>query len=222
LTALPAKGYKATMSYAPGRSAGAAGRREERKAENRSKLLAAARKVFAEKGLGAATARDIVRETDLATGTFYNYFRDKEDAFRALLEDAAERQRAVARETRLTLDLPLEQRVEAGFRAYFELALENRELFELYRRNAGAIASDKDLFEPAIAELTEDLREWADAGDIADVDLLYLAVGSAGFGFQIATHLIDSGEPDIDGATAFCTRFFLAGVRALSEAASAT
>ena len=84
------------MSYAPGSSAGAAGRREERKAENRAKLLAAARKVFAEKGLGAATARDIVRETDLATGTFYNYFRDKEDAFRELLEEAAERQRAVA------------------------------------------------------------------------------------------------------------------------------
>ena len=37
------------------------GRREERKAQNRAKLLAAARKVFAEKGVGAATARDIVR-----------------------------------------------------------------------------------------------------------------------------------------------------------------
>src|SRR3954463_9206193 len=115
------------------------GRREERKAQNRAKLLDAARRVFAEKGLGEATARDIVRETDLATGTFYNYFRDKEDAFRALLEEAAERQRAVAREKRLTLEVPLEQRVELGFRAYFEMALENRELFELYRRNAGAI-----------------------------------------------------------------------------------
>ena len=59
-------------------TAGAAGKREERKAANRAKLLAAARKVFAEKGLGAATARDIVRETDLATGTFYNYFDSKE------------------------------------------------------------------------------------------------------------------------------------------------
>jgi AcrR family transcriptional regulator len=63
-----------------------AGRRQELKAQNREKLLAAARKVFAEKGLGAATARDIVRETDLASGTFYNYFDDKNDAFRALIE----------------------------------------------------------------------------------------------------------------------------------------
>jgi AcrR family transcriptional regulator len=208
------------MNHAAGRAAGAAGRREQRKAENRAKLLAAARRVFAEKGLGAATARDIVRETDLATGTFYNYFTDKEDAFRALLEDAAERQRAAARETRLNLDLPLEERVEAGFRQYFELALENRELFEVYRKNAGAIASDANLFEPAIRELIEDLRGWADAGEIPDVDLLYLATGIAGFGFQIATHLMDSGEPDCEGAAAFCTRFFLAGVRAVSEAAA--
>src|SRR3954447_14315572 len=101
------------------------GRREERKAQNRAKLLEAARKVFAEKGLGAATARDIVRETDLATGTFYNYFRDKEDAFRALLDESTERIRAVAREVRLNLELTLEQRVELGFYTYFEMALQN-------------------------------------------------------------------------------------------------
>src|SRR5947207_14849887 len=131
------------MSYAPGSSAGAAGPREERKAENRAKLLAAASKVFAEKGLGAATARDIVRETDLATGTFYNYFRDKEDAFRELLEEAAERQRAVARETRLTLDVPPEERVELGFRAYVEMAPENLEPFARLPPNQGTIRASK-------------------------------------------------------------------------------
>src|SRR5882724_6651561 len=136
------------MSYAPLTSAAAAGRREERKAENRAKLLAAARKVFAEKGLGAATARDIVRETDLATGTFYNYFRDKEDVFRALLDESGERIRAAVRKERLKLDLTLEERVESGFLTYFEMALENRELFEVFRRNTGVIASDENLFEP--------------------------------------------------------------------------
>jgi AcrR family transcriptional regulator len=208
------------MAEAPMIDAGAASRREERKAENRAKLLAAARKVFAEKGLGAATARDIVRETDLATGTFYNYFRDKEDAFQALLEESAERTRAAVRQERLKLDLSLEERVEAGFRTYFGLALEDRELFEVFRRNSGVIASDANLFEPAIGELVEDLVEWAQAGDIPPVDLDYLATASAGLGFQIATHLIDRDPPDIEGATKFCTRFFLGGVRALAEAAT--
>src|SRR3982751_741042 len=87
------------------------GRREERKAQNRQKLLEAARKVFAEKGLGEATARDIVRETDLASGTFYNYFTDKEDAFRALLGQMAERSRALVRAQRRAAGLSVEQRV---------------------------------------------------------------------------------------------------------------
>ena len=208
------------MSHSAGRAAGAAGRREERKAENRAKLLAAALTVFAEKGLGAATARDIVRETDLATGTFYNYFRDKEDAFRALLDESTERIRAAAREVRLNLDLTLEERVELGFCTYFEMALENRELFEVFRRNAGIIASDQDLFEPALGELVEDLEEWAAAGDIPPLDLGMLAAATGGLSFQIATHLVTREPPDVQGATAFCTRFFLGGVRALAEAAA--
>jgi AcrR family transcriptional regulator len=210
------------MSQVPEPDAAAAGRREERKAENRAKLLAAARKVFAEKGLGAATARDIVRETDLATGTFYNYFRDKEEVFQALLAESAERARAAVRVERLKLDVSVEERVEAAFRAYFELALEDRELFEVWRRNAGVIAADENLFEPAIGELFEDLGEWAEAGDIPSLDFDYLATACAGLGFQIATHLIDREPPDVDGATKFCTRFFLGGVRALADASSPT
>src|SRR5476649_1238849 len=51
-----------------------AGRREQNKAENRAALLKAARSVFAEIGYGAAGVRDIVRRTDLASGTFYKNF----------------------------------------------------------------------------------------------------------------------------------------------------
>src|SRR3954466_12576098 len=96
----------------------ARGRREARKGQNRAKLLDAARRVFAEKGLGEATARDIVRETDLASGTFYNYFRDKEDAFQALLEQMAERSRALVRAQRGEPGLSVEQRVSNAYRAY--------------------------------------------------------------------------------------------------------
>src|SRR3954470_10025666 len=101
-----------------------AGRREERKAQNRAKLLDAARKVFSEKGLGEAPARDIVRETDLASGTFYNYFTDKEDAFRALLEQMAERSRGIVRAQRREPGMSVEQRVANAYRAYFEWAVE--------------------------------------------------------------------------------------------------
>lgn len=197
----------------------AAGRREELKAQNRAKLLDAARKVFAEKGLGEATARDIVRETDLASGTFYNYFSDKEDAFRALLSEMSERSRMLVRTQRREPGLTVEERVAGAYRAYFEWAVEERELFQVFRRNAGAIAlmPDSEMFEMGIAELFEDLSEWEEAGDLPRIDLDYLATAGVGMGFQVATHLVDRDPPDVESATRFCTRMFLGGVRALAE-----
>src|SRR4051794_22430547 len=204
---------------APQEEGAPAGRREERKAQNRAKLLAAARKVFAEKGLGEATARDIVRETDLASGTFYNYFRDKEDAFRALLGEMAVKSRALVREQRREPGIGVEERVGNAFRAYFAWAVEERELFQVFRRNAGAIAlmPETGLFEMGIVELFEDLREWVEAGDLPQVDLDYLATATVAIGFQVATHLVDREPPDVEGATRFCTKIFMGGVRALGE-----
>jgi AcrR family transcriptional regulator len=195
------------------------GRRAERKAQNRAKLLEAARKVFAEKGLGEATARDIVRETDLASGTFYNYFTDKEDAFRALLQEMAERSRAIVRAQRRGPGLTVEERVAGAYRAYFAWAVEERELFQVFRRNAGAIAlmPDSGIFEMGIIELFEDLRDWSEAGDLPALDLDYLATATVAMGFQIATHMIERDPPDVDGATRFCTRMFMGGVRALAD-----
>ena len=64
----------------------AVSKREQTKASNRAAILAAAGDAFSELGYGATTVRDIVRRTDLASGTFYNYFPDKETVFRALVE----------------------------------------------------------------------------------------------------------------------------------------
>jgi AcrR family transcriptional regulator len=204
---------------APAPQVSRASRREERKAQNRAKLLDAARKVFSEKGLGEATARDIVRETDLASGTFYNYFTDKEDAFRALLAQMAEQSRAIVRAQRREPGLSVEERVANAYRAYFAWAVEERELFQVFRRNAGAIAlmPDGELFEMGIVELFEDLSDWEEAGDLPAVDLDYLATATVAIGFQIATHLVDREPPDVDGAARFCTRMFMGGVRALGE-----
>jgi AcrR family transcriptional regulator len=195
------------------------GRREERKAQNRAKLLAAARKVFAEKGYGEATARDIVRETDLATGTFYNYFPDKQAAFMALLDEMSEKGRALVRAQRQDPGLTLEERVAGAYRAYFQWAVEEDDLFEVFRRNSNAIAllPDREPFELGISELLEDLSDWEQAGDLPAVDLDYLATAGVAIGFQVATHLIERDPLDIEHATRFCTRMFLGGVKALSE-----
>src|SRR4051795_5508081 len=165
------------------------GRREERKAQNRAKLLVAARKVFAEKGYGEATARDIVRETDLASGTFYNYFTDKQDAFMALLDEMSEKGRALVRAQRQDTKLSLEERVANAYRAYFEWAVEEDDLFEVFRRNAGIIAlmPDREPFELGISELIEDITAWAEAGGPPPPAHQYPARAGGGGGVRART-----------------------------------
>ena len=194
--------------------------REQQKQENRAKLVAGARKVFAEKGLTAATARDIVRETDLATGTFYNYFDDKEDAFRAVWQAFAEPARAAGREKRLQPGISLEQRLYDAYRSWFELVAADPEMFEILRRNTDAIAmmGADDLFEEAVRELVEDMEQWVAEGQLpAAVKpwLIQVAWSIAGGGFQIAAHMADEGVSDVDATARFCTRLMLDGLRGL-------
>ena len=192
--------------------------RTQQKRENRAKLVAAARKVFAEKGFGTATARDIVRETDLATGTFYNYFDDKEDAFRAVFDEWAEEARSTAREKRLQPGIDLERRIHDSYCAYFELVVADPEMFEVLRRNADAIAmlGTEDLFAEAVRELVEDMRQWVAEGQLpAEIEpwLPYIARSLAGGAFQIAAHMADEGVSDVDATARFCTRLMLDGLR---------
>ncbi|HPA40310.1 MAG TPA: TetR/AcrR family transcriptional regulator, partial [Phenylobacterium sp.] len=67
------------------------GKREQTKVQNRQAILDAAREVFGELGYDNTTVRDIIRRTGLAAGTFYNYYRSKEEVATALSDDGARR-----------------------------------------------------------------------------------------------------------------------------------
>ena len=61
----------------------------QKKDAKRTAMMQAAVRVFAQKGYHAATVRDIVTEADVAVGTFYFYFPDKETLFVHLFEETA-------------------------------------------------------------------------------------------------------------------------------------
>src|SRR5262249_51382120 len=95
------------------------GKRARTKAQNRAAILDAAREVFAELGSDAAGVRDVIRRTDLASGTFYNYFPDKEAVFRAVLDVSAQEIRRRLRAVRANAR-SLEAFVGDAYRAWFE------------------------------------------------------------------------------------------------------
>jgi AcrR family transcriptional regulator len=62
----------------------------------RARLLDAGLQVLADRGYGAARIDDVVRVAETSRGTFYLYFKDKEDLFRALANAAADDMAALA------------------------------------------------------------------------------------------------------------------------------
>jgi AcrR family transcriptional regulator len=192
-----------------------AGKREQTKAANRAAILDAARTVFSEIGYGAATVRDIVRETDLATGTFYNYFPDKESVLHELLDAAASEIRARVREARKSSGT-VEEFVVGGFRAYYGYLVEDPETFGLMRRNAGTIRSmfDEPALGAGIQELREDLQAGMRSGLLPEHDSDFMASAMVGAGFEVAVRMLERDPPDVEAAVAFVSRIFLAGLEA--------
>lgn len=54
-------------------------RRERRFFRRRGRILSAAARIFAEKGYGNATTKEIAREADMGESTLYNYFESKRE-----------------------------------------------------------------------------------------------------------------------------------------------
>jgi AcrR family transcriptional regulator len=177
-------------------------RREATKEANRAALLAAARQVFAEHGYEGAGVRDVVRRTDLAPGTFYNYFDGKDAVFRAVLEEAGGEARRQVREARLAADSN-EDFVAEGFRAFFAFIAADPGLFAFLERNAEAVLP------AAVEELREDL-----GGRLADgVDVEYTVHAMVAVGLQIGALMLTREPVAVDEATDFAAGLFARTLR---------
>ena len=60
--------------------------RAEKKKRNEQEIISAALELFTTKGLRSTTIGDIVDHTTLARGTFYNYFKSKEEIWYRIIE----------------------------------------------------------------------------------------------------------------------------------------
>ncbi len=76
------------MNAAPGRNAGRGVRFvQERSAETLRRILRAATEAFSEKGYQRTTIAEIISRAGIGHGTFWLYFRNKEDLLRHMLQE---------------------------------------------------------------------------------------------------------------------------------------
>jgi AcrR family transcriptional regulator len=193
-----------------------AGRRAQTKARNREAILAAARRVFAEQGYEAASVRDIIRRTDLASGTFYNYFRSKEAIARALAADAAQRLRPLLRAEREKA-VDLEAWLHGALRAYFHFLVED------YGGTAAGLPHVRMDATPAQRAVFEEIRQSLTGilGDrlAPEADTAYLTAGAIGIARYVGEQMLRRAPPDPDGAARFAVRLIVHGLPAAARGA---
>jgi AcrR family transcriptional regulator len=134
-----------------------------RRARTRADILNAAREVFAEHGYHDASIAEIAERADVAVGTFYLYFHDKEEAFTTLLNEGFEEARARVMEA-VAAQEPDGPTLPIVIQAILHHAYEQRSLFRI------ALTGGKQ-FTPAtpvhtaiaeiIAEVLEDAHKQA-------------------------------------------------------------
>ncbi|HET9429013.1 MAG TPA: TetR/AcrR family transcriptional regulator [Allosphingosinicella sp.] len=84
---------------------------QRRKEERPGDIVAAALKIFAEKGFAGAKMEAIAAEAGLSKGALYLYFPTKEEVFRAVVERAVAPNIDAIGKVALTTDLPFADRV---------------------------------------------------------------------------------------------------------------
>ena len=194
------------------------GKREQNKAQNRTTILDAALDVFIELGYDAATVRDIIRRTNLAAGTFYNYFPDKESIFLELLNQKLAAINDEVREARRNA-ANSEAFFSSTYRAMFSYMSKDRTSLELLRRNSGTIRAllDSSIFGSNVEESLTDIREAMARGVLPEVDPDYLASAMAGISFEMCVRMVERQPVNVEEATQFATSLLTGGLERLSQ-----
>ncbi len=194
------------------------GKRASTKAANRRAILEAGRRVFARNGFEATTVRDIIRETELASGTFYNYFKSKEEVFHAIAEDSAQRFRVHLGAVRART-ASLEDYVFEAYRAYFGfIAKENEAAIASGAPHLALIGVRVDT--PEMEAVAEEIRadfEAALAGrNGPPLDAEYLTAAAIGIAREMGDYMLMRRPVDPETASRFAAQLLLAGVRGLT------
>ncbi len=189
-------------------------RREQVKALNRQAILAAAREAFAELGYEAASVRDIVRRTGLASGTFYNYYRSKEEVAQALAADAADRLRPIVGACREQA-ADFRSYLDGIVRAYFTFIIDEHRARRAAHPPSGRrtrVRFETPAHSAVFEEVESSIALVVERGVLPRVDTAYLAAAIIGIAREVGDVMLRRDPPDIETAARFAVGLVLRGL----------
>jgi AcrR family transcriptional regulator len=200
-----------------GAEAGSGGKRARTKLQNRQAILTAAREVFAEVGYEAASVRDIIGRTGLASGTFYNYYRSKEEIARAIAADTAMRLRPILRAHREQAT-DFASYLNGIVRVYFQFIVDEqtalrttRPLAERHPRVRAQTPATAAIFE----EVRSSIELVMQRDPVLRIDVEYLTAAVIGVAREIGERMLARQPLDIEGAAAFAVNLIVRGLPAV-------
>jgi AcrR family transcriptional regulator len=158
--------------------------------------------------------RDIIRATPLASGTFYNYFKSKEEVYQALRDELALAIRPPLRAARQAATTA-EEFFATGFRLFLEFAAAQRgDTPPAVETSRFRMDSPEVL--AGLAELKADIEAAIARGVLPAVDAGFLVAAVAGLAFELAEQVKAGAEPE--AAARFATTLLLGGISATAVA----
>jgi AcrR family transcriptional regulator len=170
-----------------------------KKDAKRTAIMQAAVRVFAERGYHSAKVRDIVAAADVAVGTFYFYFPDKETLFVHLYEETAEfLLRALEQAVRGRVTL--QKKIKAAVQAYVNIGVyEPAVVHLLLVGGIGAVPALIDRrarFRKSLVDLwQEPLDEALEKGLILPQNTRLSAEALSGAIDEVVLNLLDRPDP---------------------------
>lgn len=181
-------------------------RTRQKKDAKRTAMMQAAVRVFAEKGYHAATVRDVVSAADVAIGTFYFYFPDKETLFVHLYEETADFLLQAIQQA-INSRATFARQVQAGIQAYVNIAVYEPAVVQLLLvGGVGALpsllAKRAEFRERLIGAWQRPLAAAEDQGLILPQNSRRTAEALAGAFDEVILNLLDQPDPELEAAAA--------------------
>lgn len=101
-------------------------RKERERLQRRQDILNSAVRLFAEKGFTNTTLEDIATKSEFGIGTIYNYFQNKEEIFKSIIDGVLEANLEIVERVDQNTDNLIEF-LEQFTRAIFEYLVSNKE-----------------------------------------------------------------------------------------------
>jgi TetR/AcrR family fatty acid metabolism transcriptional regulator len=187
-------------------------RYQRRKEKTKQDILAAAKKVLAEKGYHHAKIIDIATAADSGVGTFYLHYPTKDALFLELITDTARLLKEDLDQARATTESAIEK-LHLANRAFFRFAQDNREVLKIVFGHGNTFnALLRQIYAMFVTDAEERISDGITRAEFRSLPSPVIANALVGMAAQVVSWWIDQPEPSAEDMATTLTDFMLRGM----------